>query len=468
MGGHYFSNGIALNTIEDEVTECQLADIPDQGNTYAGIETWRNINAIDDIVEFLAGDTHPERSPFLQNAQTLCQRGIVTVACIRGNVAAGGVALAAACDNVWVSDRVTINPAYRAMGLHGSEFHSYVLFPRLYCYILLTLVRWSYVQRCGQEEAGEMLRSMLPISTQKSLSIGLVDHVFEWKPYEAPGVPSYAIRELIQRLFNRIANKTLKCAPWVDSPVSPLEVTEKDGRTPMLVDWMCANKQNYFAKNRSEWHNPPLLHYRNEELSHMLLDCFHPTRSLRYHDRRRAFIRKFKSDTTPTRYMTHLHDAPDPEDTEEFDYIGPWKRGSEWRFVNTLAPASLETSAWTPVPLFYDATRDFDDFLTVDGQIAQRKEIVKCIKQREASMSDADKFVPEMISSMSISTIGEMLRSPQTSPDLSVWLKVAETDDVEGSSIAPDKLTTVASPETEPIEYDETMHPCFFADPAMS
>lgn len=124
MGGHYFSNGIALNTIEDEVTESELAGMPDQGNACAGVETWRNINAIDDIVEFLAGDTHPERSPFLEHAPTLCERGIATVACIRGNAAAGGVALAVACDSVWVSDRVTINPAYRAMGLHGSEFHS--------------------------------------------------------------------------------------------------------------------------------------------------------------------------------------------------------------------------------------------------------------------------------------------------------------------------------------------------------
>lgn len=124
MGGHYFSNGIALNTIEDEVTECQLADIPDLGNTYAGVETWRNINAIDDIVEFLAGDTEPERYPFLQDAETLCERGIVTVACLRGNAAAGGVALAAACDTVWALEQVTINPAYRAMGLNGSELHS--------------------------------------------------------------------------------------------------------------------------------------------------------------------------------------------------------------------------------------------------------------------------------------------------------------------------------------------------------
>jgi enoyl-CoA hydratase/carnithine racemase len=49
------------------------------------------------------------------------------MACLRGNAAAGGVALAAACDVVVAGRGVVINPAYRGMGLHGSEFHSCVL-----------------------------------------------------------------------------------------------------------------------------------------------------------------------------------------------------------------------------------------------------------------------------------------------------------------------------------------------------
>lgn len=119
MGGHYFSNGIALNIIEHQS--------PTAGDSrMAGEETWANINAIDDIVEFLLGDTHTERSPFMQDVKPLCERGIVTIAALRGNAAAGGVALAAACDVVLAARSVVLNPAYRAMGLHGSEFHSYV------------------------------------------------------------------------------------------------------------------------------------------------------------------------------------------------------------------------------------------------------------------------------------------------------------------------------------------------------
>jgi enoyl-CoA hydratase/carnithine racemase len=124
MGGQYFSNGIALNTIEDRASVEAEFGVPEGRRRGAAHETWDNINAIDDIVEFLAGDIHEERSPFLYGRRTLCERGIVTVAALRGNAAAGGVALAAACDIVMATDNVVLNPAYRAMGLHGSELHS--------------------------------------------------------------------------------------------------------------------------------------------------------------------------------------------------------------------------------------------------------------------------------------------------------------------------------------------------------
>ena len=88
------------------------------------METWYNINAIDDIVEFLVSDTSAERSPFMAGSVPLFYRGIVTVACLRGNAAAGGVALASGCDVVMAARGVVLNPAYRGMGLHGSEFHS--------------------------------------------------------------------------------------------------------------------------------------------------------------------------------------------------------------------------------------------------------------------------------------------------------------------------------------------------------
>lgn len=121
MGGHYFSNGIALNAIEHRGN---AAPSPEDADEWAGEETWANINAIDNVVEFLAGDTEKTRSAFLEDKETLCERGVTTIAVLRGNAAAGGVALAAACDIVIASENTVFNPAYRAMGLHGSEFHS--------------------------------------------------------------------------------------------------------------------------------------------------------------------------------------------------------------------------------------------------------------------------------------------------------------------------------------------------------
>jgi enoyl-CoA hydratase/carnithine racemase len=121
MGGHYFSNGIALNAIEHRGN---AAPSPEDADRWAGEETWANINAIDDVVEYLAGDTDTTRSTFLEGKESLCKRGVTTIAVLRGNAAAGGVALAAACDVVMAAENTVLNPAYRAMGLHGSEFHS--------------------------------------------------------------------------------------------------------------------------------------------------------------------------------------------------------------------------------------------------------------------------------------------------------------------------------------------------------
>ena len=71
LGGprDFFANGIHLNVIE-------AADDP-------AAESWRNINAIDDLVHAILTNT-----------------GQLTVAALAGNAAAGGVMLAAAADRV--------------------------------------------------------------------------------------------------------------------------------------------------------------------------------------------------------------------------------------------------------------------------------------------------------------------------------------------------------------------------------
>jgi putative two-component system hydrogenase maturation factor HypX/HoxX len=133
MGGpDYWSNGMHLNLIE-------AADS-------AADESWRNINAIDDLaLEIINTDSQ------------------LTVAALQGNAGAGGVFLARATDEVWAREGVILNPHYKDMGnLFGSEYWSYLL-PRY----------------AGAENAERVTRARLPMSTREALSLGLVNEVFE-------------------------------------------------------------------------------------------------------------------------------------------------------------------------------------------------------------------------------------------------------------------------------------------------
>lgn len=87
----------------------------------------------------------------------------------------------------------------------------------------------------------------------------------------------------------------------------------------------------------------------------MLLDSFHPIRSKRYHTRREAFIRKYKSTTTPARYARSLAEGKkDEEDLPSFDDAEGWVRGEEWGWVGMDVPTSLSTSERTRVDLYPD------------------------------------------------------------------------------------------------------------------
>jgi len=136
LGGprDFFGNGIDLNMIE-------AADDPAE-------ESWRNINAIDDLAEAILTGT-----------------GQLTVAALAGNAAAGGLMLALAADQVWCRDGAVLNPHYRLMGLHGSEYWTYTL-PR----------------RVGAREATRLTEGCLPVSSASALHSGLVDRVIAADP----------------------------------------------------------------------------------------------------------------------------------------------------------------------------------------------------------------------------------------------------------------------------------------------
>ena len=130
-GPDFWSNGIHLNEIE--------------ASAHPAAESWRNINAIDDLIfEILNTTSH------------------LVIAGLRGNAGAGGPMLALAADHVYARSGVVLNPHYRSMGdLYGSEYWTYTL-PR----------------RVGQRRALELTLSCKPIGTRAAREMGFLDDAF--------------------------------------------------------------------------------------------------------------------------------------------------------------------------------------------------------------------------------------------------------------------------------------------------
>jgi enoyl-CoA hydratase/carnithine racemase len=236
LGGTYFSNGIHLNVIEAA---------PDPA-----AESWANINAIDDVVLLILQD--------------FAARGITTISALRGNAAAGGVALAACADYVIAGEDIVMNPAYRALGLFGSEYHTV-----------------TYYGRVGQDMAQHLLRDMLPVSAQQAKKIGLVNIV----------LPGYG-EDLDSAIHTHVSN---------------LVSTHQT-----VGHW----------KQKLDLSPTALSTARTNELGEMSKDFWSP-RSIRYHSRRSAFVRKVKASKTPLRFAQHRRKdgEVDEEESDSFDLI---------------------------------------------------------------------------------------------------------------------------------------------------
>lgn len=252
MGGSYFSNGIALNVIE-------AASDPAH-------ESWLNINRIDDLVHCLLHDFPTSN--------------ITTIAAVRGNAAAGGVALAAACDFVIAGSETVLCPAYRGIGLYGSEYHTL-----------------SYRGRCGEANAHKILNAMLPLSPLQARQVGLVDFIF-------PGTGDVLI----------------------DHIQTHVTLMLKDG-VPRRGLW----------KRDVDLSPSGLALARAKELAEMSKDFWSP-RSVRYHSRRFDFVRKSRPSSTPLRFALHRRSRaqPDEEETPDFDNVDAYKARAEREVVNRI------------------------------------------------------------------------------------------------------------------------------------
>ncbi|MDO8293875.1 MAG: hydrogenase maturation protein [Gallionella sp.] len=132
MGGaDFWSNGINLNCIEAAASPAD--------------ESWRNINAMNDLTRAIA--------------TTGSQ---LTIAALQGNAGAGGVFLSLAADRVYARVGVVFNPHYKGMGnLYGSEYWTYLL-PR----------------RVGEARAAVLTQNRLPVGAAEAQELGLIDGCF--------------------------------------------------------------------------------------------------------------------------------------------------------------------------------------------------------------------------------------------------------------------------------------------------
>jgi enoyl-CoA hydratase/carnithine racemase/methionyl-tRNA formyltransferase len=291
MGGSYFSNGIALNVIE--------------ASSDPAHESWLNINRIDDVVQHLLHE--------------FPSRNITTIAAIRGNAAAGGVALATACDFVIAGSDVVLNPAYRGIGLHGSEFHSL-----------------TYTARCGAQQAQKLLRAMLPLSPLQARQIGLVDFVF---PGSGEVLDDHIQTHVALMLRDGIARK----GPWkrkLDLSLSGLALARAD------------------------------------ELAEMAKDFWSP-RSARYHARRAAFVRKARPVRTPLRFALHRRVQaklqPDEEETAEFDDIAAYERRAESEMASRLRAVILSEMGSAPANGNVNGNTNINGNSTANGTATKHK-----------------------------------------------------------------------------------------------
>ncbi|MDD5300751.1 MAG: hydrogenase maturation protein [Gallionella sp.] len=130
-GADFWSNGIHLNCIEAAASPAD--------------ESWRNINAMNDLTRAIATTTTQ-----------------LTIAALQGNAGAGGVFLSLAADHVYARAGVVFNPHYKGMGnLYGSEYWTYLL-PR----------------RVGEARATTLTQNRLPIGATEAQEMGLIDNCF--------------------------------------------------------------------------------------------------------------------------------------------------------------------------------------------------------------------------------------------------------------------------------------------------
>jgi putative two-component system hydrogenase maturation factor HypX/HoxX len=160
-----------------------------------------------------------------------------------------------ASDLILGHKNVVLNPHYKAMGLYGSEYWTYLL-----------------PKRVGKAEALKMTESMLPVSMYRALDTGLVDDV-----YAPDSLSNCYDQDFISWVHQRVSSYLEK---------NPLDAILK------------AKKQQRLADEAKK----PMEQYRSEELAKMKLN-FAPGAS--YSVSRHSFVYKLAPKETPLQFALH-------------------------------------------------------------------------------------------------------------------------------------------------------------------
>jgi putative two-component system hydrogenase maturation factor HypX/HoxX len=203
MGGtDFWSNGIHLNIIEAAASPAD--------------ESWRNINAINDLV-----------------LEIINMTSRLTVSALWGSAAAGGAIMSLAADKVWARAGCVVNPHYKVMGLFGSEYWTYLL-----------------PKRVGVGGALELAESMLALGMAEAKRIGLIDEILP-DAYDDFTIAVKASAESLAHSvdYNRLVSAKKKTRKS-DEAVKPLHAYREAELQKMHAQFYDANSAYHQLRHR--------------------------------------------------------------------------------------------------------------------------------------------------------------------------------------------------------------------------
>ena len=204
MGGEeFFSNGIHLNIMQESLKQAE--------------DGWSNIHAMNDVVRVII-NTYD----------------ILTVSSFGSNAGAGGVMMGLASDHVIARNGVILNPHYKTLGLHGSEYWTYLL-----------------PKRVGEKKAYELTESCLPIGAVRSKEIGLVDDVFSENQATYKSELEHFCESLAQddNYYDLLDEKVAKRE--ADEAIKPIEAYRNEELEHMYESFF--NENSPFNQKRQEF-----------------------------------------------------------------------------------------------------------------------------------------------------------------------------------------------------------------------